>query len=78
MNKRIYPVSWERTDPTEAPDYSAALASAAARFVNDIGGALGAEPVDATQALQILESLGFRFHVSHHSEQPESAQAVAG
>lgn len=76
MSLRIYPVSWERTDPTEAPDYSAALAAAAVRFVNDIGEALGADPVDATRALQILESLGFRFHVSQHTEQPDSAQAV--
>ena len=75
---RIYPVSWERTTPTEAPDYAAALGAAAERFVNDIGEALGARPVDAASALQILESLGFCFQIGQPTVPPEQAEAAAG
>ena len=74
---RIYPVSWERTTPTEAPDYAAALGAAAERFINDIGEALGADPVDATRALQVLESLGFCFQIGQHTVEPETAESAA-
>ena len=72
---RLYPVTWERVDSVDAPDYSAALAASAATLVNEIGDAVGADPVDGSRALQILESLGFRFHIRQHAQLDDTAPA---